>query len=92
MPKVRLIMELNKQVITDNQYNQLSKDGKEKLRVWLINKGYDTDISIGIALKFLIDNKEKVNLWRLITVWVELGGDLIDVLWDYMVDVLEDHE
>ena len=85
-------MELNKQVITDQQYNKLSKEGREKLRIWLVSKGYDNEVTIGVALKFLIDNKEKVNLWKLITVWVELGGDLIDILFDFMSDCLEDKE
>ena len=72
---------------------KLSSEGKKKLQDWCLNNNVNIDkISIGDLMKLIIDYKEKQNLWSLLVVWVNLGGELIDILWGYTLDILENRQ
>jgi hypothetical protein len=87
MPKVNFIMEIEKLSISTPE---LSDEGRGRLERWcLINNVNSDNLNIGDLMKLIVDYKEKQNLWSLLVVWINLGGDLIDILWGYTLDILE---
>lgn len=78
-----------KQHITAKQRDELSEEGGNTLRHWVLSKGYvlDTKLSIGQMIEFLDEHNER-KYWM-----ADYVGDnktLCDALWEACKEILEE--
>lgn len=81
--------------ITISQWNMLSKEGKEKLRIWAVNNGHELDVIPSTTESFDPACEYAALLSEIqLVVYITLAGESIDKrtckdLWNKVVNLVE---